>query len=270
MSEIMLKSKNNNFLVQKTNGFLKADFHTHTHEDPMDFWLVKYSAKDLIRLAAKQKFDVLSITHHDRVFFNKDIRSYAKKKGILLIPGAEPHIGGKDVLILNTTNQELARINKFSDLEKVNDSAVVIAPHPFFLTGNCLEDKLVKNIKHFDAIEFSHFYTRALINPIFKFIAGNAKAADIAEKYKKPLIGTSDCHKLYEFGTTYTLVDSDKNKDDVLESIKHNRLKLVAHPMPIHLFFRRIAGAIIQEGLMERVFFRKRIIRRRKAAYQKI
>jgi len=260
----MLKAKNNRFLVQKTNGFLKADLHTHSHEDPCDYWLVKYSAKDLIRAAAKQKFEVLSITHHRRVFFSQAIKSYAKKKGILLIPGVEPKIEGKDVLILNTTNEELARIKNLSILEKIKDSALIIAPHPYFLTGNCLEDKLVKHINNFHAIEFSHFYTRALINPLFKFIAGNAKAVEVAKKYHKPLIGTSDAHKMYELGRTFSLIDSAKKKDDVIDAIKRNKVKLVANPMPTHLFFRRIFFAILQEGLWENVILRHTIRKERR------
>ncbi|MBN2052498.1 PHP domain-containing protein [Candidatus Woesearchaeota archaeon] len=243
---------------------LKADLHLHTHEDPFDFWLVKYSAKDLIRAAAKQKFQVLSITHHRRVFFNQEIKSYARKKGILLIPGAEPFIEHKDVLILNTTNEELRKLKKLNDLDKIKDSALIIAPHPFFLTGHCLENKLEQHINSFHAIEFSHFYTKVMLNPLFKFIAGNPKARLIAEKYHKPLIGTSDSHKLYELGTTYTMIDSAKTKDAVIEAVKRNKIKLVTHPMPPHLFFRRMFGAVLREGLMEQVFLKKKLQKKKR------
>jgi predicted metal-dependent phosphoesterase TrpH len=261
----MLKSKNHSFLVQKTHGFLKSELHVHTHEDLYDFWLVKYSAKDLIRLAAKQKYEALSITNHSRVFFNESLRSFAKKKGILLIPGAEPRIEGKDVIVINATNDELRRIKKLKDMEKIQDSALIIAPHPYFLMGNCLEDKLVKYIDRFHAIEFSHFYTRALLNPFFKFIAGNAKALAVAEKYNKPVVGTSDAHKLYEFGHTYTMVNSAKRKDDIIDAVKRNRIKMVTEPMPMHLYFKRMFGAIIKEGIMERMILKKKIAKKRHA-----
>jgi len=249
---------------------LKTDLHTHTHEDPHDFWLVKYSAKDLIRVAAKQKFQVLSITHHSRVFFNQEIKSYARKKGILLIPGAEPLIEHKDVLVINTSNEELKKIKKLSDLDKIKDSALIIAPHPYFLTGHCLEHSLEKHINRFHAIEFSHFYTKALLNPFFKFIAGNPKAAAIAEKFHKPLIGTSDAHKMYELGTTYTLVESAKTKDDVIDAVKRNKIKLVTHPLPPRLFFRRMLGAAYREGLLEQVILKKKLRRKIKQNFSKI
>jgi hypothetical protein len=248
---------------------LKAEFHVHTHEDPEDFWLVKYSAKELIRVAAKQKYQVLAITNHKRVLYNQSLKNYAKKKGILLIPSVELRLQGRDVLIINTSNEELAGIKKLRDLEKIKDSSLIIAPHPFTIVGPCLRGKLVKYINSFHAIEFSHFYTKLPIKLFFKFITGNAKAVEVAKKYHKPIVGTSDAHKLYEFGRTYTLVNSAKNTDDVISAVKHNRIKLVANPLPIHFFMRRLFGVFYKEGLLERVVFRKIIKRRRKAALSK-
>jgi predicted metal-dependent phosphoesterase TrpH len=248
---------------------LKADFHLHTHEDLYDSWLVKYSAKDLIRQAAKQKFQVLSITNHMNVFYNKEIRDYAKKKGILLIPGTEARIEGCDVLIINITNRELVRIKKLDDLEKIKDSCLIIAPHPFSLIGCCLRNKLIKHMDSFHAIEFSHIYTRFLANSFSSFITGNKKAFKVAKKYHKPFVGTSDAHKMYEFGTTYTLVNSTKKKEDVIQAIKHNKIKLVSNPLPVHLFFRRVLGAIYKEGLLGRILLRKHIKNKIKSALAK-
>src|SRR4030042_4096195 len=174
----MLKSKNHSFLTQKTNGFLKADFHIHTHEDPCDSWLVKYSAKELIREAAKQNFQMLSITNHNHVFNNHLLTSYAKKKGILLIPGVESRIEGKDVLLINVSNYEIAKVKKLDDLEKIKDSALIIAPHPYFWLGHCLKNRLVEHIDDFQHLVLRHFYTKAFLSPFFRFLAGNSKARE--------------------------------------------------------------------------------------------
>lgn len=249
---------------------LKADFHLHTHEDVVDSWLVKYSAKDIIRLAAKKKFQVLSITNHEKVFFNQEIKGFAKKKGILLIPGAEPRIGGADVLIINTTNDELARIKKFDDLEKIKDSALIIAPHPYFIFGCSLGNRLVKHIDSFHAIEFSHIHAIPLLNPFFNLIIGNKKASETAQKYHKPLVGTSDAHKLYEFGFTFTRVDAAKNKDAIIDAVKRNKIRMENNPMPTNLFFRRVSGAFLKEVAMKRVLINNHIKNKRKAGMQKI
>ncbi|MFH0870177.1 MAG: PHP domain-containing protein [archaeon] len=238
---------------------LKAEFHIHTNGDPYDNGFVSYSARDLIKVAAKKKFDVLSITNHNRVFFNSSLKDYARKKGILLIPGAEPLIQGKDVVLVNVSNNDLNRLKKLDDLDKLDDSALVIAPHPYFLFGHCLGRKLMKHIDSFDAIEYSHFYTRAMLNPFFKFLNGNARALKMAKRYNKPVVGTSDAHKLYEFGRTYTLVDSAKNKDDIIAAVKKNRIKLVSSPMPISHFAWRSMAAVFEEGLIAHVLKKQRM-----------
>ena len=238
---------------------LKVDLHTHTSEDPYDKFFIHYSAKDLIRVAAKQKYDVLSITLHNRVFFNQELKDFARKKGILLIPGAEPMIQKKDVLLIGVSNNDLGMLKKLDDLDKLKDSALIVAPHPFFLTGNCLDMQLIKHIDSFHAIEYSHFYTRALVNPLLKFIAGNARAVEVAKKYNKPIIGTSDVHKLYEFGTTFTWVDSPKRKDDIIDAIKKGKVRLETKPMPLHLYFKRLFGAVLDEGMKQRLIHNNRM-----------
>jgi len=64
---------------------LKTDLHIHTAEDPRDN--ISYSARDMIDRAGELGFDVLSITNHNVVTYDEDLAAYAKKKGILLIPG---------------------------------------------------------------------------------------------------------------------------------------------------------------------------------------
>jgi len=78
---------------------LKSDLHLHTAEDPLD--RVRYTAKELISKAADQGFDVISITNHHRMTFDQDLLSYARERGILLIPGIEMTIQRRHVLVLN-------------------------------------------------------------------------------------------------------------------------------------------------------------------------
>jgi len=255
----MLKLRNKHSSPQKPKGFLKADFHIHTKEDPYDSPYIRYTAKDMIRFAAKKGFEVLSVTNHHSVYFNKELESYARKKGILLLPGAEARIKGKDVLLINITRNDLKKINTLEDLEKVKDSALIIAPHPFFFKGRCLGKYLEKHIDLFHAIEYCHFYTKRMLSPFFSLFNGNTRAVRIAKKYKKPLVGTSDAHKLYEFNKTYTLVDSPKRKDDVIEAVKKGRIRLVTRPMRPDLFFRRILGFTIKEFIPQNLHLRRRI-----------
>lgn len=209
---------------------LKADFHIHTKEDPKDN--INYNAKELIDYASKLNYEVLSITNHESCFFNKEIESYAKKKGILLIPGTEAEVEGKHVLLINYNSKKDPKKLSFSDVERLRkENTVVIAPHPFYPSLSCLRRKFLRNIDVFDAVEYSHYY----FHPRLNFF--NEKAVKIAKKNNISVIGTSDAHHLYQMEKTYSLLDCKKDKDSVLEAIRKNKVKVVTEPLAVVHFF---------------------------------
>ena len=215
---------------------LKTEMHCHVKGDPVD--KIKYSAKELILLAAKLKYEVMSITPHLKTYSNEEMIRFAKENNILLISGKEAKIQGKEVLIYDYTGE----INKLEELDKVQqENGLVIAPHPFFVMPSCLGRKLEKNINNFDAIEYCHFYS--------KKINFNRKAEILAKKYNKPMIGTSDAHNLYEFGATYSILDCEKDKDSVLEAIRKNKIRIITKPMTTFLFTRRLISCFIPNFL---------------------
>ena len=208
-------------------SMLKADLHLHTY-DKRDG--VFYTPEELIDRMSELGFDVIAITNHWRVTYDANLRNYAKKKGILLIPGAELRVNGKDVLAYNIRQEDIKRIKCVRDLNKIKDRKhLVIAPHPYFVLGQCLGKSLEKHIELFDAIEYSHFYIRLL-----NF---NKKAEEIAIKFKKPIVGNSDAHHLWQVGHTYTFIDADKNVQSVIDSVKKGKLKIVTEPLSIFQFF---------------------------------
>ena len=140
---------------------LKADFHIHTKEDSED--KIKYSAKEIIDKASKLHYDVLSITLHNSQYYNDEIKKYAKKKDILLIPGIEKTIEGKHILLINFKEKELEQIKTIKDIKKFkHKNNLVVAPHPFYKFSSCLDYKLIENIKLFDAIEHCFFYSKII------------------------------------------------------------------------------------------------------------
>jgi predicted metal-dependent phosphoesterase TrpH len=220
---------------------LKADLHLHAAEDIEDN--INYSAKDLIDKAAKLNFDVLAFTFHHHFFWKKDIIAYAKKKGILLIPGAELMIEGNDVLVYNISKKDVENTRNFNDLKKLkqeNKEVFIIAPHPYFKAARCLESRLEQHIDLFDAIEHSWFFSKA--------INWNKKAIRIAKKYNKPLIATSDCHVLSMFGGNYTLIDASKDKKAIFNAIRKEKIsirtKSLSLPFIIMYSFRIILDGI--------------------------
>lgn len=204
---------------------LKADFHMHFGREHCHD--TGYSARQLIDHCASLGYEVMAFTLHDKVGATKELISYARKKGILLISGMEATIDGAHILVLNVTKKEGESLESFDDIRKLKKrkDILVVAPHAYFPLGDCLKDRLVENISLFDAVEYSHFYTY-LVN-------FNRKAMKVAVKYDKPIVGTSDCHRLYQVGYTYTMLDCRKNLKSVLEAVRKGKGGVVSRPFPI-------------------------------------
>jgi len=221
---------------------IKVDLHIHSKEDKQD--KIYYTAKELIDRAVKLKFDVLSITLHNYLLEDKEITKYAKKKGILLILGAEIKIKGKEVLVYNIKAKHLKNVKTFEDLKKLKrkfKDMFIIAPHPFFKTRECLGKYLREHIELFDAIEYSWFFT--------KLINFNKNAVKIAKKYNKPIIATSDAHRLENFGDNYSLINSKKNIKSIFNAIRRNKIKIKSNPRSLVFFisssFKMAFGMIL-------------------------
>ncbi|MFC1648943.1 PHP-associated domain-containing protein [Nanoarchaeota archaeon] len=202
---------------------LKAEMHTHCKDDPED--VIKYSAEELIEEAAKQGFDVLSITLHKKLFYPRRYVKAAKKHGILLIPGVELRLEDCDVLAYNVTASDVKGVKKLNDLNKIRrKETLIVAPHPFLPLANSLKGKFNEYHALFDAIEHTFFYHK-----YFRF--WNKKAIAAGKYFNIPVVGNSDVHKLWNLGNTYTLIDSKKDKASVIAAIKAGKVKLVSKPL---------------------------------------
>ena len=107
---------------------------------------------------------------------------------------------------------------------KKNKRVFVMAPHPHYPYKHCLGGNFLKYIDLFDGTEFCHYYT-------WYFNPYNKKAVKEAKKFNKPMIGTSDCHKPYQFNKTYSLVDANKDIDSVLGAIRNNKIEIRTKPL---------------------------------------
>ncbi|MFQ5828863.1 MAG: PHP-associated domain-containing protein [Candidatus Methylomirabilia bacterium] len=210
---------------------LKADLHLHTREGGE---FIPYGARDLIDRAARDGFQVLSITNHDTVTFSAELAAYARDRGILLIPGIEATVEGRHVLIYNA-HVLPARVQTLADLRRHRSAEwLVAAAHPFFPGLTCLRGRLRKEIDLFDAIEFSHFYTRS--------IDFNRPAIRLAREFGLPLLGTSDSHLARQFGTTYSLIEAEPTVASVLSAIRNGKVNVVSQP----LTFRQCVGIVME------------------------
>ncbi|MEP6698984.1 MAG: PHP-associated domain-containing protein [Verrucomicrobiota bacterium] len=208
------------------NDWIKVDLHIHTLDDPKD--AIDYSAHELLERAHSLGFRVLAITLHDAVFDRAEVFADAADMGILLIPAAEVRLQGADVILLNVTPAEIASLHDFADLQKLRarrgPSLFTIAPHPFYVLGASIGEKLLQHIDCFDAIELCHFWSR-LFDP-------NRRAIEVAARFHKPLIATSDAHRLHAFGSNYTSIapPAELTIENVFAALRQGPLRLTSPP----------------------------------------
>ena len=201
---------------------LKVDLHTHTGDDPRD--VVHYNALRLIDKAARLGYDAIAITNHDRVTDDEHILAYAKDRDVLIIPGMEATLSGKHVVILKPAFKDNFPERTLDQLPKlVAEDSLVFAPHPYFPHLKSLGERCVEYVSFLHAMEFSHFYTRC--------INFNKKAVKMAKAHSLPLVGTSDSHQLWEFGTTYSIVEADRDVDSIINAVKQGKVELVTTPL---------------------------------------
>src|SRR6266496_2618858 len=212
--------------TSKEGDWIKIDLHIHTLDDPKD--AVDYSAHQLLERARSLGFRVLAITLHDAVFERKEVFADAAAMGILLIPAAEVRLCGGDVIVLNVSPEEVAGLKDFDDLRELRaqrgNSIFTIAAHPFYVFGGSIGSRLLAEIDCFDAIEFCHFHI-GLFNP-------NRRAQKMAARFGKPLIATSDAHRLHAFGRHYTSMPMPPalTVENVFAGLRSGPLRLTSPP----------------------------------------
>jgi len=205
---------------------LKCQLHCHTRQDPVDE--IRHSEYELIDRAARLGYNVLAISCHNVVIFNDDLRKYADKKRILLIPAIEKTIQKRHILILNA-DVEAQKIRTFEELKKYRarkKDCLIIAPHPYYPAPSSLRKKLDENIALFDAVEYSWFHSR-------KTNKYNQKAVKTAEKNSLAVVATSDNHILRYLDHTYSLLEGEKTVKSVFDAIRKKRITIVSHDLPL-------------------------------------
>jgi len=212
----------------------KIDFHLHSAEDPKD--TVEHSALELLRRAAELKFDAIAITLHDHVLERPELYALAESLGLLLIPAAELRLEGADVVVLNITEAEAADLRRLADLRKLRErrghDVLIFAPHPFFGAGGSIGRRIHDYLDCFDAIEYCHFHTRGLNL--------NRPAEKLAASAGKPLLATSDAHRLQHFGQHFSrvAVDGPCTTASIFAAIRAGRVERVSPPWPLSKFMQ--------------------------------
>jgi predicted metal-dependent phosphoesterase TrpH len=201
---------------------LKVELHTHTADDPSD--AIPYTTFQLIDRAAALGYDALAITLHDHQLDLRPFLRYAADRGIVLIPGVERTVEGRHVLLLNFAAGTDA-VRTFSDLAtlKARAHGLVVAPHAYFPAPCCLRGQLERHADLFDAVERNAMYMRG--------VDFNRAAERFAVRHGKPMVGNGDVHRLSQLGTTYSLVDAERDATAICDAIAAGRVRVETRPL---------------------------------------
>src|SRR5438270_1140623 len=233
---------------EKEGDWIKLDLHIHTFDDPKD--KLDYSAHELLARARRLDFSVLAITLHDAVFDRPEVFDAAQRLGILLIPAAEMRIEGADIILLIVTAQDVEGLRNFDDVRRLRarrgQSLFTIATHPFYLLGGSIGKRLLDEIDCFDAIEFCHFH-KGFFNP-------NRRAMRVAENFSKPLVATSDAHRLSAFGRHYTIIPrpSPLTAESIFAQLRAGRLRINSPAATFQDVIRTFYFVFIEHSLRNR------------------
>jgi len=201
---------------------LKVELHAHSADDPRD--RLPYSTRELIDRAAALGYDALAVTLHDRQLDLAPHRSYAAERGVVLIPGIERTVRGKHVLLINFEAAAAEAVLTFDDIArlKADGTGLVIAPHPFFPGPSCLRGLMDQHVDLFDAVEWNGMFTATL-----NF---NRKGERWARAHGKPMVGNGDVHRLRMLGTTWSLIDAERDPDAICSAIRDGAVRMEATP----------------------------------------
>jgi hypothetical protein len=201
---------------------LKVELHAHTADDPID--RIPHTASELIDRAAALGYDALAITLHEAQFDIRQLAPYAAERGIVLIPGIEQTIEGRHVLLLNFRSGT-EDVRTFDDLAmlKRRMPGLVVAPHPYFPATCALRGKIEQHAALFDAVERNAMFTAT--------VDFNRRAERWAVRHGKPIVGNGDVHRLRQLGSTYSLVDADRDADAICAAIAAGRVEVRAMPL---------------------------------------
>lgn len=219
---------------------VKVELHAHTSDDPVD--PIPYSTPELIQRAADLGYGALAITLHDRQLDIRRFESFARERGVVLIPGVERTIEGKHVLLLNF-RRGTDQVFTFDDLARLRrrEPGLVVAPHPYFPSSCAIGSRLDRHADLFDAVERNAMY--------FRGVDFNRRAERWAAAHGKPMVGNGDVHRLAQLGTTCSLVDVDRDADAdaICQAIAAGRVQVESRPLG-RMQALRIIASLFRSG----------------------
>lgn len=202
----------------------RIELHSHCQGDPVDSYL-SHTIFQLIDRAKEVGLDAIAVTWHRRVCNDAKALEYARKKGVLLIPGMEADVDGQQhLVVLNLAEDDLPGTPTWAQIRALRlrkPEVLVMAPHPFYPHPTCIGRAMNEHVDCIDAVEWCALHVNWLpgrVNP-------NLRAARWAHKHGKTLIACSDAHALCAIAKNASTVEADElTIDSIFAGIRAGRV----------------------------------------------
>lgn len=180
---------------------ISLDLHIHSNAS-FDSIL---SPRIIVKFIKRQELHGYALTDHDTVKNLEEAEFYAKKSGLIFIPGIERKTDKGDILGLFIRENIISFSFEDAVIEIKEKGGMVVLPHPF----RSHEKMAREDWKKFDAIEVLNGRCTNEMN-----------ARAITEANGIPHVGGSDAHIWWELGSVCTQLYFDNNQRISAESIK--------------------------------------------------
>ncbi len=196
---------------------LKADFHVHSRVSDD----ANIDPEELAEKAKGLGFDIIALTNHNTLEGYGELVEASKRvyPGLIVLKGVEIDTREGEIIALCIENEIPKKMGLAETCRLVRDQGgFIIIPHLFDRFRKGIGNSVEKIIDYVDAIE--GFNSRSL------FDSFNRKNVSFARKSGKPVVAGSDSHFIEEFGSAYTLLDSGRKREEILESIRKGRTEI--------------------------------------------
>jgi hypothetical protein len=176
-----------------------------------------------VAYSKKRGLDGVAITDHDTLTGALRI---ARTREIIIIPGVEVSTSQGHILAFNVSSPIPRNLRPCKTIRIIHEmGGIAVAPHPVTIYKDGIGEKLV-SVLDFDAVE-------VINSTSFPFFLSTNFSRRLATRLKIPQTAGSDSHLPETIGSAYTLIESDPDKDEIIQAIKRGKTIPCGKPIPL-------------------------------------
>ncbi|MFQ6094820.1 MAG: CehA/McbA family metallohydrolase [Candidatus Bathyarchaeia archaeon] len=208
---------------------LKIDLHVHTCYSKDAFTTLD----ELVIYAKKRGLDGVAITDHNTVEASFRIKE-KDVDGLVVIPGIEVTTNKGHMVGLNITEAVPKDLEPSETAEIIHEmGGIAVAVHSSTLIRKGLGLRSLQKDVRIDAVE-------VINSSSFPFFLSTYLSKRIAAKLGLPQIGGSDSHIPEAIGFAYTVIDADRDLEEIIRAIKGGLTTPYGRSMPWRLRLKKI------------------------------